>query len=146
MIIFIASDHRGVKTKGELVHFLKDLGHTVEDKGPFNEESVDYPLMAQAVAKEVFESTADDCRGILMCGTGIGMSIAANKFPRIRAALCHDEKTTEFSRRHNDSNVFCFGVDILEDVKVKSLIKIWLETGFDGVSESRHMRRLSQIL
>lgn len=84
-------------------------------------------------------------RGILLCGTGIGVSIAANKVPGVRASLCHDEFTTEFSRRHNNANVFCFGSDVVSEENVRELLKLWLTTDFEDELGSRHVRRVNQM-
>ena len=112
MKIAIASDHRGYHLKEKVISLLKAKGHEVVDDGPATDESVDYPDFAALVASKVSSGAVD--RGILICGTGIGMAIAANKFPRVRAAACVDEVTAELSRRHNDLNVLCLSGDLLE--------------------------------
>ena len=111
MRIAIGSDHRGFDAKRRLVPMLRQLGHDVTDMGPEGHDSVDYPDYAFQVAKSVAEGQVD--RGILICGTGIGMCIAANKVKGVRAAPCHDSITVEMSRRHNDSNVLCLSADLL---------------------------------
>src|SRR5947209_643675 len=111
MNIAIGSDHRGVDTKRRLVASLESLGHQVIDVGTNTQDSVDYPDLAYDVAHRVSEGTAE--RGILICGTGIGMCIAANKLHGVRAAPCHDAITAEMSRRHNDANVLCLSADLL---------------------------------
>jgi ribose 5-phosphate isomerase B len=115
-------------------------GHEVDDEGPSTDESVDYPDFAALVATKVSEGTAD--RGILICGTGIGMAITANKFPGVRAAPCVDEVTAELSRRHNDANVLCLSGDLLSSRVAERLVEIWLDTAFEG---GRHKRRVEKI-
>ena len=118
---------------------LEEMGLDVVDVGTDSDEPVDYPDFALRAAREVSEGRCN--RGILVCGTGIGMCIAANKVSGIRGALCWDETTAELSRRHNDSNILCLG-KILEPAKARKIVQIWLETGFDG---GRHLRRLEKI-
>jgi ribose 5-phosphate isomerase B len=140
MRIAIASDHRGFHLKEKVISLLKAKGHEVIDDGPSNESSVDYPDFAALVAKKVSSGTAD--RGILICGTGIGMAIAANKFPGVRAAACVDEVTAELSRRHNDLNVLCLSGDLLSSRSTERLVEIWMSTEFEG---GRHQRRVEKI-
>jgi ribose 5-phosphate isomerase B len=109
MRIGIASDHRGFQVKNRLIQLIESLGYAVQDFGPDSSESVDYPDYASRVAKSV--ATDDVDRGILICGTGIGMCIAANKFSGVRAANCNDSVTAELSRLHNDANVVCLSAD-----------------------------------
>jgi len=140
MKIAIGADHAGYKVKEELKVFLKSLGHEVVDVGTTGEESVDYPDFAKKVAESVAAKRAD--RGVLVCGTGIGMSIAANRVNGVRAAVVTDEFTSEMSRKHNDANVFCAGARILPVVKIAEALKVWLETPFEG---GRHQRRIDEI-
>ena len=141
MKIAIASDHRGFTLKGLIIEYLTSMGHTVNDLGPDNEQdSVDYPDFGQKVGREVSEGRSD--KGILICGTGIGMSLAANKVAGVRAALCHDLFTTEMSRRHNDANVLCLGADIVNHKIIDNQIQLWLETEFEN---GRHARRVNKI-
>jgi len=119
---------------------LQQLGHEVLDVGPSTRESVDYPDYAFPVALSVSEGRAD--RGILICGTGIGMCIAANKVRNVRAAPCHDSITAEMSRRHNDANVLCLSADLLGEDLLDRMIRIWLETAFES---GRHARRVEKI-
>ena len=119
---------------------LLELGHDVVDVGCFENENVDYTDFAVAVAEKVANGDAD--RGILICGTGIGMAIAANKISGVRAATCHDEVTAEICRRHNDVNVLCLSGDQFSDEFTDDMIEIWLETRFDG---GRHARRIAKI-
>ncbi len=140
MRISIGSDHRGFQMKTKLVDVLQQLGHDVSDAGTHSVESCDYPDIALQVARRVSCSEAD--RGILICGTGIGMQITANKFPRVRATTCHDEFTAEMCRRHNDVNVLCLSADMLGERRVDQLVKLWLTTEFEG---GRHARRVEKI-
>jgi ribose 5-phosphate isomerase B len=140
MRVSIGSDHRGFNVKAKLINLLAHLGHEVVDEGTSNTESVDYPDIASVVGSKVSRGEVE--RGILVCGTGIGMSIAANKFPGVRAATCHDEITAEISRRHNDVNVLCLSGDLLGERPIDNLVKIWLSTQFEG---GRHARRLQKI-
>lgn len=140
MKIGIASDHRGVQLKSRLTQLLQSLECDVRDFGPFEAQSVDYPDYAAQVSREVSNGHLD--RGILICGTGIGMCITANKFSGVRAAPCHDSVTAEYSRLHNDANVICLSADQLSDQLADQVIRIWLKTPFE---EGRHARRLQKI-
>ncbi len=140
MRIAIGSDHRGYDVKRRIVSLLQRLGHDVLDVGPVSGENVDYPDFAFQVAQAVSEGRVD--RGILTCGTGIGMCIAANKVSGVRAAPCHDSITAEMSRRHNDANVLCLSADLLGGELLDRMVKIWLETDFEG---GRHARRVDKI-
>ena len=140
MRICVGSDHRGVQTKEKVVQLLEQLHHDVEDIGVNSTDSVDYPDIAEAVAQKVGCGNAD--RGILICGTGIGMAIAANKIPGVRAAPCHDDVTAEMSRRHNDLNVLCLSADLLGAKLIDRMVEIWLNTEFEG---GRHARRVQKI-
>ncbi len=140
MRIAIGSDHRGFAAKSKLIELLKRLDQEVVDTGPHSLESVDYPDIASLVASQVSSGTVD--RGILICGTGIGMCIAANKFPGVRAAPCHDDLTAEMSRRHNDLNVLCLSADMLGEKLIDRMVEIWLKTDFEG---GRHARRVEKI-
>lgn len=140
MKIAVSSDHRGFDVKGKILPLLQRLGHDVTDYGPTGTESVDYPDFASKVAAAVSKGEAD--RGILICGTGIGMCIAANKFPGVRAAACHDDLTAEMSRRHNDANVLCLSGDLLGDRLIHRMVELWITTDFE---EGRHRRRVEKI-
>ncbi len=140
MKIAVASDHRGFSVKGKILSLLEELGHQGLDYGPEKSESVDYPDYAAKVAQAVSNHQVD--RGILICGTGIGMCIVANKFPGVRAAPCHDDLTAEMSRLHNDANVLCLSADLLGDRLVNRMVEIWVTTAFEG---GRHKRRIDQI-
>ena len=140
MQIGLACDHGGFELKEELKAFLKSAGFEPLDLGTFNEDSVDYPdygmLLAEKVSRQELE------KGILICGTGIGMSMVANKFPGVRAALVHDVYSSRFSREHNDSNVLVLGGRIVGKDLAKEIVRIWLNTHYDG---GRHQRRLDKI-
>lgn len=140
MRVAIGSDHRGVGLKARVCEILTAKGLTVNDVGPTSNESVDYPDFASLVASQVSQGEVD--RGILICGTGIGMAIAANKYPNVRAAPCNDEIAAEMSRRHNDLNVLCLSSDILGNGPIDRLIELWIDTAFEG---GRHARRLDKI-
>lgn len=140
MRIAVGSDHRGVGLRAKLKSFIENLGEEVVDMGADGPEPVDYPDIAAAVARKVAAGEVD--RGILLCGTGIGMCIAANKIPSVRAAPCHDDITAELSRRHNDLNVLCISGDLIGEKLADRLVEKWLNTPFDG---GRHARRNEKI-
>jgi ribose 5-phosphate isomerase B len=140
MKIAIGSDHRGYTVKAKVVDLLKRLGHDVDDVGTNSIEAVDYPDFASEVARRVSKQNVD--RGILICGSGIGMAIAANKFHGVRAAPCHDDLTAEMSRRHNDLNVLCLSADMLGEKLIDRMVEIWLTTEFEA---GRHARRVQKI-
>jgi ribose 5-phosphate isomerase B len=139
-MIVIASDHAGVELKSQLVGFITETGDEVRDLGPAATSSVDYPDFAHAVAEAVAGGEAD--RGILICGTGIGMSLAANRHQGVRAALCHDAFTAEMARLHNDANVLCLGARTTGPGVAEQIVRIFLETPFEG---GRHQRRVEKI-
>ena len=139
MKIIIASDHRGFIIK-ERIFLQLSSEHSVSNAGPFSENSVDYPDFAAIVAHEISQGYAD--RGILVCGTGIGMAITANKFPSVRAASCMNELSAKLSRQHNNLNVLCIGADLLGFDAIDKIVNIWLQTDFDG---DRHERRINKI-
>ncbi len=136
----VASDHRGVGVKARICEQLRNAGHDVVDLGPVTEDSVDYPDYAAKVSAGISDASFD--RGILICGTGMGMCIAANKYRGVRAALCHDEVTAEMSRRHNDANVLCMSADLMGEPVMTRIVEIWSATEFEG---GRHARRLQKI-
>jgi len=139
MRIAIGSDHGGFGLKQVLAGLLSAEGHEVVDFGTDSAASVDYPLYAASVAREVAAGRCD--RGVLVCGTGIGVSIAANKIRGVRAALVHDETTARLAAQHNDANVLCLGGRLLAEPMAFELVRIWLSTPF----EPRHRRRLDLI-
>ena len=139
--LFIGSDHGGYELKTALVNYLSKKNIETEDLGTYNAtESVDYPSFAESIASKVIST--QNSLGILVCGTGIGMSIAANKIPKIRAALCHNTYTAEMSKRHNNANILVLGGRILSEEDGIVILEKWLQTPFDG---DRHQRRLDQI-
>jgi ribose 5-phosphate isomerase B len=140
MRIVIGTDHRGFAIRAKVCEWVRQLGHEAIDEGTFSADAVDYPDIAARVAHKVSRHEAD--RGILVCGTGLGMCIAANKIVGIRAAPCHDDITAELSRRHNDSNVMCFSADLLGERLIEQMIETWLNTPFEG---GRHARRVEKI-
>ena len=143
MKIAIASDHRGYVIKGKILALIAELGHEASDMGTDSSDSVDYPDYGSKVAQAVSQGTVD--RGILICGTGMGMCITANKFPGVRACTCHDDLTAEMSRRHNDANVLCLSADLLGDRLVNRMVEIWLKTEFEGGRHARRVEKISQI-
>ncbi len=140
MKYFIATDHAGFAIKEKVKQMLHDLGHEVEDLGPDSAERVDYPDFAHKLARAVLAE--EGSFGVLICGTGIGMSLAANKHEGIRAALCHDAYTAEMARAHNDANVLCFGERVVGLGVAESILKAWNETSFEG---GRHANRVAKI-
>lgn len=140
MRIAIGSDHRGLAARKRVVGLLERLGHETIDCGSHGEEAVDYPDIAADVARRVSDGSVD--RGILLCCTGVGMAIAANKLPGVRAATCHDEVTAEMSRRHNDLNVLCLSAEMIGAEVQDKIIRTWLTSPFEG---GRHARRVAKI-
>ncbi|MFL5261220.1 MAG: ribose 5-phosphate isomerase B [Anaeromyxobacteraceae bacterium] len=139
--IVAGSDHAGLALRGEAVRVARELGFEVEDVGPFSGESVDYPDFARQVAEAVAQGRARF--GFLVCGTGIGMSIAANKVDGVRAALCTTELEARMARAHNDANVLCIGERVLGPGLGGAVVKAFLETPFEG---GRHLRRVQKIM
>lgn len=140
MKVAIGNDHRGVAAKQRITAVLTGLGHQVEDMGATSAASVDYPDYALPVAEAVAAGAAD--RGILICATGHGMCIAANKVKGVRAVNCRDLVDAEMSRLHNDANVLCLSADLLGEEAIERMVRVWLDTKFEG---SRHARRLDKI-
>lgn len=139
MKISIGSDHRGIEQRKSIAAAIESLNMKVDDRGTNSAEPCDYPDVAEDVARQVATAASD--RGILVCGTGIGMSIAANKVAGIRAAVCHDRKTAELSRQHNDANVLCLPGTLGPD-ELTELVDVWLTTPFEG---GRHQRRVDKV-
>ena len=139
-MMLLASDHGGLELKAAIRNYLGTQGIEVRDLGTMNGDSVDYPDYAEKVARAISSGKAD--RGILVCGTGIGMSIVANKFPGVRAALISDEFSARMSKEHNNANIIVMGGRILEPERALAMLRIWLETPFEG---GRHQRRLDKI-
>ena len=140
MKFYIGTDHAGIELKDYTVELLKEKGHEVIDLGPFDKTRVDYPDYAHKVALSVLENVGT--QGVLICGSGIGMSMAANRHAGIRAALCHDAYTATVARGHNDANILCFGERIVGKGVAESILDAWLEGSFDG---GRHCGRVEKI-
>jgi ribose 5-phosphate isomerase B len=140
MKFYIGTDHAGIELKDWTVELLRSKGHEVEDFGPYTKDRVDYPDYAHKVATAVLEDS--ESQGILICGSGIGMSMAANRHAGIRAALCHDAYTAMVAREHNDANILCFGERIVGKGVAESIIDAWLANGFEG---GRHVQRVKKI-
>ena len=139
-LIAIASDHGGFSLKVDIVSFLNELGYEVNDMGPKNQNSVDYPDYGIRIAQAV--TTNSGTRGIVICGTGVGMSIIVNRFPGIRGTLCSDLYTAKLCREHNDSNILIMGGRVVGHGLAREIVKVWLSTPFDG---GRHQKRLDKI-
>lgn len=140
MRVAIGCDHLGYVLKVPLIEYIKELGHEVVDVGCNSTESVDYPIYGEKVGRAV---ASGDCQlGITLCGTGAGISLAANRVPGIRAVCCSDEYTAEYTRRHNNSNVLSMGMKVVTIDTAKRLVKLFLETEFEG---GRHQRRVSML-
>ncbi len=140
MKVVVGSDHRGFEAKKQIASIVSQLGHECVDIGTTDNSPIDYPNPAYLAATAVSHKKAD-C-AILVCGTGIGMSIAANKVKGIRAALCHDELTARISRHHNDANILCLSGDLIGEVLLRKIVEVWLSTEFSG---GRHLRRVRKI-
>ena len=140
MKFYIGTDHAGIELKNYTVELLKAKGHEVIDLGPFDTARVDYPDYAHKVATSVLEDVGT--QGVLICGSGIGMSMAANRHVGIRAALCHDAYTATVARGHNDANILCFGERIVGKGVAESIVDAWLASSFDG---GRHCGRVEKI-
>ncbi|UCG16442.1 MAG: ribose 5-phosphate isomerase B [Phycisphaerales bacterium] len=140
MRIAVSSDHRGFTAKQHVVELLQRANHEVDDFGCPSSQVCDYPDVGLAAADAVAEGRCD--RGILLCGTGIGMSIAANKVRGVRAAAVHDELTAMLSRKHNDANILCLAADLMGEELIRRVIEVFLNTEFEG---GRHQRRIQKI-
>lgn len=140
MIIPIASDHAGFEAKEKVKEILEELGHMPVDFGTHSDESVDYPDYAVQVAKKVDEGEHD--KGILLCGSGQGMCMTANKFNNVRAALVYDDDSARLTREHNNANVLCLPGRQLDEKQLKKFVQTWLDANFDG---GRHERRVNKI-
>lgn len=140
MKIAFGADHGGIALKAALVEYAKSLGHLVIDCGAFSNQADDYPDYAARVADEILQQQADV--GVLICRSGVGMSIAANKIPGIRAALAYSEEVARVSRQHNHANIVCFGADYINAEQAGRFLTAWLETGYEG---GRHQRRVNKI-
>lgn len=138
--IMIGCDHAAYQLKDKVVAYLKELGYDVEDVGTHGPASVNYPDFGKKVASAVSEGKNQ--RGILICGTGLGMSMVANKFPKVRAALCSESFSARMSRRHNDANILVMGARVIGEELALDLVKVWLATPFEG---GRHQTRISMM-
>lgn len=138
--VAIGADHGGFELKGKIIEYLKSRNIEVKDIGTFSNDSCDYPSIAKKVALEVARGNSN--RGILVCGSGIGMSIVANKVKGIRAALCWNLSTAELARAHNNSNILCLGQRQLDDKLSIEMVRVWLDTEFEG---GRHKKRVDMI-
>ena len=139
-MIAIASDHRGYKMKEEIKKYFNDDGIEFKDYGTFSEERMDYPEKAKEVAQAIQGGKAE--KGILICGTGLGMSIAANKFKGIRCTVCYSEEVARYAKKHNDSNILALGAEVNTISQAIEIIRVWLATEFEG---ERHKRRIEMI-
>ena len=140
MKIFVGCDHAAFNEKEAVISYLKELGHDVEDCGPFNDERVNYPDFASKVSKEVAYKDVNAVRGILLCGSGIGVSMVANRYAGIRAALCRNVEEATLSRGHNNANILCMGARLISLETMKEMLKAWLEAPFE---EGRHTDRVA---
>jgi ribose 5-phosphate isomerase B len=141
--IALGADHRGYKAKNVVKAMLSDMGWEVLDYGTDSGKPIDYPDPAYAAAQAVQHH---DCElGILFCGTGIGMSITANKVNGIRAAVCHDELTAEMARRHNDANVLCLPADLVGDALMRRIVEVYLKTTYEGGRHESRLRKIKDI-
>lgn len=138
--IAIASDHAGVALKEALKKEIEQLGYVPDDLGTNTLDSVDYPDFADKLAKTIKQGKAE--KGVLICGTGIGISIAANRHKEIRAALCHNELTAKLAREHNDANVLALGARVVDEATAKTCVKTFLTTAFEG---GRHQKRVEKL-
>jgi len=143
MKIALGADHRGYQTKEKVKGFLSSLGYEVLDFGTDSPASCDYTDNTYPACKAVTSGEADSA--ILFCGTGIGMSIMANKVRGIRAALCHDEFTTEMSRRHNNANILCLPADLIGEELTRRIVEVWLKTRFEGGRHERRVRKINEF-
>jgi ribose 5-phosphate isomerase B len=138
--VAIGCDHGGIDLKKDIIAVLRELGHEVEDQGCNSSDSVDYPSFARAVSTLVQDGECE--RGILICGTGIGMSMAANRIPGIRAALCHEMFSARMSREHNDANILCLGARVTGPGLAQEIVRTWMTSDFSG---GRHQRRVDMF-
>lgn len=138
--IALGADHAGFELKEQIAEYLKENGYEVKDFGAYSTDSIDYPDPAYSTAKSVSEHSSDE--GILICGTGIGMSMVANKLPGVRAALCNSVETAQLSKKHNNANLLCLGARVEHTDSVEKIVDEWLNTKFE---QGRHERRVDKI-
>ena len=141
--IAIGSDHRGFLLKQAIIPLLAELGHEYHDVGCYDEDTIDYPDVAEKVAMAVANGEAD--YGVLICGTGTGMSISANKVPGVRAALCTDPMSAQMARRHNDANVLCLGGAMIGEWLGREITSAYLSAEFEGGRHTRRVEKISQL-
>ncbi len=140
MKIAIGADHVGLELKPQIIEYVKELGHEIDDFGPFSAERTDYPIYGKKVAKAVAAGAYD--RGILICGTGVGISISANKVKGIRAIVCSEPYSAKLSRQHNNTNILAFGSRVIGSELAKMIVKEWLDSEYES---GRHQRRIDEI-
>lgn len=142
--VAIGSDHAGFALKGELAEMLAALGYEVIDLGTHSEDRVDYPDFGAAVAKEVADGQADF--GVCVCGSGLGIAMAANKIPGVRAAPLHDATTARLAREHNDANVACFGARLIDPETAKEVLQVFCATDFEGGRHAPRVQKLDALI
>lgn len=143
MKIAIGSDHVGIELKPTIIEYLEELGHQVTDFGPFSAERTDYPVYGKKVAQEVASKNFD--LGVLICGTGVGISISANKVHGIRAVVCSEPYSAKLSRQHNNTNILAFGSRVIGSELAKMIVKEWLEAEFEGERHSKRIEMIAEI-
>jgi len=143
MRVAIASDHVGLELKPIIIDYVQELGHEVKDFGPYNSERTDYPKYGEIVGKEVAKGNFD--AGILICGTGVGISISANKVKGIRAVVCSEPYTAQLSKQHNNTNILAFGSRVIGSELAKMIVKAWLDAEFEGGRHSKRIDMISEI-
>lgn len=143
MKIAIGNDHVGIELKPIIVEYLKELGHTVDDFGAYTNERTDYPIYGRKVAEAVVNGEYD-C-GILICGTGVGISISANKVKGIRAVVCSEPYSAKLSKQHNNTNVLAFGARVIGSELAKMIVKEWLEAEYEGGRHSKRVEMLNEM-
>ena len=143
MKLAIGSDHVGLELKPIIIDYLKELGHEVEDFGPYTAERTDYPVYGKKVAEEVVSGNFD--LRILICGTGVGISIAANKVKGIRAVVCSEPYSAKLSREHNNTNILAFGARVIGSELAKMIVKEWLDAEFEGERHANRVKMISEI-
>lgn len=141
MRIAVSADHGGFHLKNKIVQLLKELGHEVHDLGTYSDDPVDYPDYARAVSQEILDRKA--VKGILICGSGVGACVAANKFPGIRAAICHDTFSAHQGVEDDNVNILCLGARVIGTELAKDIVKVWISATFSGAE--RHRRRLAKV-
>lgn len=143
MKIAIGSDHVGIELKPTIIEYLEELGHQVTDFGPFSAERTDYPVYGKKVAQEVASKNFD--LGVLICGTGVGISISANKVHGIRAVVCSEPYSAKLSRQHNNTNILAFGSRVIGSELAKMIVKEWLDAEFEGERHSKRIEMIAEI-